>query len=124
MLDIIWVGLLCAVYFFAGYAFAIRRMHDKATKIMTEILEENERIKSVKRAALALTHEVIDGVHYFYNHDDNTFVCQGSSLEEAAIAYSARESQKIGVFKSSTDNKLYCFVDGKVVSNDGTIIAV
>lgn len=91
---------------------------------MTEIIEEHERKESVKRAVLELTHEVIDGIHYFYNHSDGTFVCQGSSLEDAAVAYSARESQRIGLFKSSTDNKLYCFVAGKVVFDYDTIIAV
>ena len=118
-MDIIWIVLLCIAYFVAGYAFAFRRMHKQAEKIMQGILNAQERKETIQRIALALNHEVIDGVHYFYKHNDNTFMCQGSSLEEAAVAYSSRETQKMGVFRNSGDQQLYAFFDGKVIRDDG-----
>lgn len=122
MLDIFWVLLICAAYFVAGYLYAIRKLQKEAQNIMQGIIDRQERKEAIQRIALALNHEVIDGVHYFYKHNDNTFVCQGTSLEEAAVAYSARETQKMGVFRHSSDKQLYAFFDGKVVrDNDDTI---
>lgn len=124
MIDAIWLMLLCATYFVAGYIYAIHRMQKQAEKLIRALLQQQSAESVQTRTAIALNHEIINEVHYFYKVDDHAFVCQGSSLQEAADAYSKRESTHVGMFKNITDSKMYYFIDGKVVSDNDKIVTL
>jgi len=79
--------------------------------------ESNESVSAttVIYNGMNLTHEVIGEQHYFYNSDDSSFVCQGSSLEAAALAYSKRQGNDyVGMFSHYESNKQYFFLQGQV----------
>lgn len=125
MIDAIWLMLLCAAYFVGGYLYAIRKMRKQAEDLIRSVLEKQQGAESLEtRTAIVLNHEIINGMHYFYKVDDHAFVCQGSSLQEAAAAYSKRESTHVGIFKNSTDSKMYYFIDGKVIADSDKIITL
>ena len=118
MSDVIWIVLLCLAYFFAGFFYANRRIARAAEEIIKNMSAQQKQAFQVEeRVGVILNHEIIDGVHYFYRQSDNTFMCQGNSLETAADAYQKREFKHVGIFKNSLDNKLYFFIDGKVIDN-------
>lgn len=125
MMDFIWLMLLCAAYFAGGYLYAMRRMRKQAEDLIRAMLEKQPSAETVQtRTAIVLNHEIINGVHYFYKVDDHAFVCQGSSLQEAAAAYLKRESTHVGMFKNSADNKMYYFIDGKVIAGSDKIVTL
>ena len=51
---------------------------------------------------------------YLYDKNDNTFVCQGSSLEELATL--AKKYKNIDYAAVMIDKEIYAFVDGIVKS--------
>lgn len=115
MIDILWVVILASAYFVAGYLVATRRFE----RLMQKAVEEYVSDQQVSaRRLLSLSHEVINNVHYFYNVQNHSFVCQGTTLEEVAATYYSSDSKRVGVFKHSENNRIYWFVDGKVIRAD------
>ena len=63
-----------------------------------------------------LKYEVIDGRHFFYTKDTDTFVAQGDTLEEAALQY-GKNHKNIGCVADVTGKTdSYFIIDGKITS--------
>lgn len=58
--------------------------------------------------------EEINNVLYLYERDKNTFICQGSSLEE--LAKLAQQHKNIKYAAVINGEKVYAFVNGEVKS--------
>jgi hypothetical protein len=56
--------------------------------------------------------EKSNNILYLYNREDETFVCQGSSLEELAVL--AKEYKNIKYAAVLHDDDVVAFVDGKI----------
>lgn len=65
----------------------------------------------VDRHTMELDYEVQAGVHYFYSKRDNSFVCQGSTLEAAARAFKSRFGDQL-LAKFVLDGQDHWFVNG------------
>lgn len=74
--------------------------------------------ESLNRDGIMLKHEIINQCHYFYHETDNTFVCQGSTLEDAALRFNETIKDFVGCFVHANDKQIYCFVDGRVAALD------
>lgn len=101
------------VGFVIGYIY--KQLTDFQQKIIMQKLQEKKPdadtlgIKSYKQ----LKHEIVGDVHYFYLAEDDTFVAQGRSLEEAAKHFTYNQGEdNLGYWKHS-DNKDYCFVNSE-----------
>lgn len=118
-MDVIWLILLCATYFLGGYLYAMHRMRKQAETLIRAMLEKRQTDEITQtRTGIGLTHEHINGIHYFYAKEDGTFVAQGKTLEDAAEFYALKNREIAGCFVNSLDNKMYCFYDGKVFDGD------
>ena len=59
-----------------------------------------------------LRYETVDGVNYWYNESDNTFVCQGSTFEEAAKHWTLTQGPvAIGFFIDKKTDTVLCFAN-------------
>ena len=97
----------------------IKRLEQQAKNVAIEptasVHQQNQETESQIYNGMNLTHEIIDERHYFYDEADSTFVCQGSTLEDAAVAYSKRQGQDyVGMFSHHESNKQYFFLQGQV----------
>lgn len=98
---------------FILFLFFIKKLFMNSSKnkleerdIQTESTSEQNNIQEIK-------HEIYEDIHYFYDSDDN-FICQGSSLDEAAKNYSYMNGKNfIGLFVNKQDNKNMCFFDNE-----------
>ena len=97
----------------------IKRLEQQAKNVTTEptasVHQQNQETESQIYNGMNLIHEIIDERHYFYDEADSTFVCQGSTLQDAAVAYSKRQGQDyVGMFSHHESNKQYFFLQGQV----------
>lgn len=97
----------------------IKRLEQQAKNATTEptvsVHQQDQETESQIYNGMNLIHEIIDERHYFYDEEDSTFVCQGSTLQDAAVAYSKRQGQDyVGMFSHYESNKQYFFLQGQV----------
>lgn len=97
----------------------IKRLEQQAKNATTEptvsVHQQDQETESQIYNGMNLIHEIIDERHYFYDEADSTFVCQGSTLQDAAVAYSKRQGQDyVGMFSHYESNKQYFFLQGQV----------
>lgn len=97
----------------------MKRIEQQAQNANTEpsvsVHRQNSESESEIYNGMYLVHEIIDDQHYFYDESDSTFVCQGPSLEAAALAYSKRQGNDyVGMFSHHESNKQYFFLQGQV----------
>lgn len=87
---------------------------------------ENFRKVSFEEAAShvnSLKHEIINSIHYFYRHSDNTFVCQGETLDQAATAFcKTLGSDQYAIFQSIEDQKFYMFTNNKCLEYSDNVL--
>jgi len=123
-MDIIFFiisNLIPVIAFVAGYVYRdfllIKEMTEIATSLNQNVDQKLKKIVPDDQALNikdinSLKHEIINGVHYFFLESDDTFVCQGISLHEAAINYTLKNgSDIIGHFQHPELEKRYCFVN-------------
>jgi hypothetical protein len=124
MIDIIFdiIGnLIPVIAFGAGYIYRdfllIKEMKEIANSLNQNVEQKLKKIVSDDQTLNikdinSLKHEIISGVHYFFLESDDTFVCQGISLNEAAINYTLKNGSDIlGHFQHPELKKSYCFVN-------------
>ena len=116
MLELIIVGFI----FWFGYQV---RMPDTAYRLRDLVYKEAKRRGLLKQADQELEEELTvvqlfvekaNNTLYLYDKDDNTFVCQGSTLEELATL--AKKYKNIKYAAVMIDKEIYAFVDGTVKS--------
>lgn len=125
MLDFILQFIAPIIFFAFGYIYReiilvkdmLRITKNLDKKIVQEIKrnmvkEGDVTIKKIKK----LKHEIIDGIHYFYAEKDNSFACQGITLDVAAENYSVVNGKDtLGYFQHPELQKEYCFINGQCV---------
>lgn len=124
MIDALILAFIMIVCWVAGYFYATYALVRKINKISSEVKSKIEQSAkdndsdTITRDGIMLEHEIINDVHYFFDKQDHSFVCQGMSLEEAATSFNSRISGFIGCFKHNVEDQHYCFIDGNVVITD------
>lgn len=90
-----------------GYALGQIVLAYKIKHILVEFLEEEDTddVETVHK----LKTELMNGTLFLYDSED-TFVCQGSSLDE--LAKFANEIKHIKYAAVMHDNKIFTFIDG------------
>ena len=116
MLELIIVGFVFWIGYQVGMSVMAYRLRDlvyreaKRRGLLKEIDPELEETPIVAQ----LIVEKSNNIFYLYNRDGNTFVCQGSTLEE--IASLAKKYNNIRYAAVMIDKEIYAFVDGTVKS--------
>lgn len=127
MLEVFIFIVVMIVGWFGGYFYAhyviIQDINKVSSTLKNKIEQRETDSNDITRDGMMLVHEIINDVHYFFDKEDNSFICQGSSLEDAATAFNSRISGLVACFKHITDNQYYCFIDGIVVPADQAIEA-
>jgi hypothetical protein len=121
MLEIIIVGFI----FWMGYQVG---MSVTAYRLRDLVYREAKRRGLIKEIDLDLEEELTvvqlfvekaNNTLYLYDKDDNTFVCQGSTLQELATL--AKKYKNIKYAAVMIDKDIYAFVDGTVKSEHEVI---
>jgi len=85
---------------------------DLKVKIVKDDTDEQYVVNGVE-----LAHEIVEGIHLFYlksSDGSRKFVCQGSTLNDAAEAYQRSfKSHPVAIFVNSVTNKQSAFMEGK-----------
>lgn len=116
MLELIILGLVFWLGYHTGFAvlsYRLRHLVYKEAKKLgiatpyQNVLEE-EQTPTVSQ----LMVEKANNILYLYDREDDTFVCQASTLEE--LAKLAKEYKNIKYAAVLHDNDVVAFVDGKI----------
>jgi hypothetical protein len=118
MLDILIGVILGGGIWLIGYVQSKleQRFASNLSKNTSPLADDDK--ETVHRDGIMLKHEIINQCHYFYHETDNTFVCQGSTLEDAALRFNETIKDFVGCFVHANDKQVYCFVDGRVANVD------
>lgn len=116
MLELIIFGL----GFWLGYQFGIailsyklrHLLYKEAKKQGIVIPYQNNILEEQLPTVSQLMVEKSNNILYLYNREDETFVCQGSTLEELAVL--AKEYKNIKYAAVLHDDDVVAFVDGKI----------
>lgn len=118
MLELIIIGFVFWIGYQVGMSVTAYRLRDLVYKeakrrgLVTDkdIVPELEENPTVAQLIVEKSNNIL----YLYNREDNTFVCQGSTLEE--IASLAKKYNNIKYAAVMIDKEIYAFVDGTVKS--------
>lgn len=116
MLELIIIGFVFWIGYHVGISVTAYRLRDlvyreaKRRGLLKEVDTELEETPVVAQLMVEKSNNVL----YLYNRDDNTFLCQGSTLEE--IASLAKKYNNIKYAAVMIDQEIYAFVDGTVKS--------
>lgn len=116
MLELIIIGFVFWIGYQVGISVTAYRLRDlvyreaKRRGLLKEVDTELEETPGVAQLMVEKSNNVL----YLYNRDDNTFLCQGSTLEE--IASLAKKYNNIKYAAVMIDQEIYAFVDGTVKS--------
>ncbi len=115
MLELIIIGFVFWIGYQIGMSVTAYRLRDlvyKEAKRRGLIKEVDQAMEELTVAQLVV--EKANNVLYLYDRDDNTFVCQGSTLEE--LASLAMKYKNIKYAAVMIDKEIYAFVNGTVKS--------
>jgi len=111
----------CVTFFFGSlYGINIWKNHiekQKFKKYVDGTVKKSDKvdgeiIKSVSMPACLLRVEEVNGMMLFYDTSDDSFVCQGNSLDESAKNFCiATKNQAVGIF--TVNNKRFVFHDSE-----------
>jgi len=117
--------IVVCVAFLSGYIYReikfIKDFMANKSRLSVELMGVNKQladagVKTIKY----LTHEVIDGVNYFFIESDGSFAGQGTTLEEAAKHWTEISGPgTLGIFMHNIINKRYYFIDGECMEYSG-----
>lgn len=114
MLELIIVGFV----FWIGYQVGMTIMAYRLRDLLLNDAIRRGLIKKIdleeEPTVMQLFVEKANNTLYLYDKNDNTFVCQGSSLEELATL--AKKYKNIDYAAVMIDKEIYAFVDGIVKS--------
>ena len=117
--------LFLIVVFYIGWTFGkayqmvviretLKRLAKHGTTTVNELMEENEE---EKMDIILLQSEEVNNTILIYDVLTNEFICQGSTLEEAAQKFYERNQNVVGALVHN--NNELVFKDGKVsTAND------
>lgn len=104
-MDIILLALLLIVGFsagaYVGYNYCYNKLINELATMVTESIE-------------LLNHEIVENQHYLYRAEDDSFVSQGDTIEQAATNYSLNSSGIIGHVKKTPLPVGFFIIDGKI----------
>ena len=90
---------------------------DADTGLKVRIIDKNNTDQQYLTDGVELAHEIVEGIHLFYlksSDGSQEFVCQGSSLEDAAAAYQLSSLKSyVAIFINSVNNKQCAFMNGQ-----------
>jgi len=116
MLELI---ILCLVFWLGyqtGFAILSHRLrhllYKEAKKQGITIPYQDNVLEEEQPTVSQLMVEKSNNILYLYNREDDTFVCQGSSLEELAVL--AKEYKNIKYAAVLHEDDVVAFVDGKI----------
>ena len=116
MLEIIIIGFVFWVGYQVGMSVTAYRLRDLVYREAKRrgLIKELDIVLEETPIVAQLIVEKSNDILYLYTRDDNTFVCQGSTLEE--IASLAKKYNNIRYAAVTIDKEIYAFVDGTVKS--------
>lgn len=116
MLELIIFGFIFWMGYQVGVSVTAYRLRDLVYKEAKRrgLLKEADQVLEEELTVVQLFVEKANNVLYLYDKDDNTFVCQGSTLEELATL--AKKYKNIKYAAVMIDKEIYAFVDGTVKS--------
>jgi len=115
MLELI---ILCLVFWlgyqtgFAILSHRLRHLLYKEAKKQGIVIPYQDKLLEEEPTVSQLMVEKSNNILYLYNREDETFVCQGSSLEELAVL--AKEYKNIKYAAVLHEDDVVAFVDGKI----------
>jgi hypothetical protein len=115
MLELI---ILCLVFWlgyqtgFAILSHRLRHLLYKEAKKQGIVIPYQDNLLEEEPTVSQLMVEKSNNILYLYNREDETFVCQGSSLEELAVL--AKEYKNIKYAAVLHEDDVVAFVDGKI----------
>ena len=114
--------IILAVVFWLGYqvgqvvlSWRLRDIIRKEAIKEGIVIDNNYRIvetNTIKTNVCQLFVEKANNILYLYDRDDDTFVCQGSTLVE--LAKLAKEYKNIKYAAVTDGEEVYAFIDGSV----------
>ena len=116
MLELIIIGFI----FWLGYQVGMTIMAYRLRYLVYKEAKHRGLIKEIdldleeEPTVMQLFVEKANNTLYLYDKNDNTFVCQGSTLEELATL--AKKYKNIDYAAVMIDKEIYAFVDGIVKS--------
>jgi hypothetical protein len=130
LIDLFSIAIVSYMAFQLGYWYRGIRILEEMSKqlhrtnsIITKLssVNVNEMMEGVNESAkllnlTVLKHEVIDGKHFFYTTNTDTFMAQGNTLEEAAQQYAKNNSTVGCVADPSGKKDSYFIVNGKITN--------
>ena len=116
MLELIIVGFIFWLGYQVGMSVTAYRLRDLVYKEAKRrgLLKQADQELEEELTVVQLFVEKANNTLYLYDKDDNTFVCQGSTLEELATL--AKKYKNIKYAAVMIDKEIYAFVDGTVKS--------
>lgn len=115
-----FIGFIVIILAFcAGYIYReiklIKELVAINSGLKKELQKQDDSVGELGlRDITKLKHEIISGIHYFYEETGDTFVAQGKTLEEAAKHYTSLKGKDIlGWFQHPELNKNFCFVNNQ-----------
>ena len=117
MLELIILGVVFWLGYHTGSAvlsYRLRHLIFKEAKKLGITTPYQETILEETTTVAQLIVEKANNILYLYDREDNTFVCQGSTLEE--LASLAKKYKNIKYAAVMIDTEIYAFVDGAVKS--------
>ena len=121
MLEIIIVGFIFWMGYQVGMAVTSYRLRDLVYKEAKRrgLIKEIDLDLEEELTVVQLFVEKANNTLYLYDKDDNTFVCQCSTLQELATL--AKKYKNIKYAAVMIDKDIYAFVDGTVKSEHEVI---
>ena len=126
LITVVFAIAHAVIWFIAGYVYRniqltreIRRMLENVGGLKIKFVDENgQEVTSNSRSeikpVLTLKHEIHDGCNYFF-YEDDTFACQGTTLEAAAKQYlESNKDQTVAEFVHAESRQTYYFVKGQL----------
>lgn len=109
---VFWLGYQAGI---AVLSYRLRHLIFKEAKKLGITTPYQESILEEQKPTVEqLIVEKANNILYLYNREDDTFVCQGSTLEE--LASLAKKYKNIKYAAVMIDKEIYAFVDGTVKS--------
>ena len=116
MLELIILGFVFWIGYQTGSAVLSYRLrhiiYKEAKKLGITTPYQDHLLAEESPTVAHLIIEKANNILYLYDKDDNTFVCQGSTLEELATL--AKKYKNIKYAAVMDDEHVYTFIDGKV----------
>jgi hypothetical protein len=116
MLELIILGLVFWLGYQTGFAILSHRLRHllyKEAKKQGIVIPYQDNVLEVQHPTVSqLMVEKANDILYLYNREDDSFVCQASSIEE--LAKLAKEYKNIKYAAVLHDDDVVAFVDGKI----------